>query len=255
MIAIGAAAAFASLLTFFTGFGLATILTPVMLVFFPAPAAIALTAIVHFLNNIFKYALLRTHIDWRTVARFGLPAGLGAILGAVLLGLMPQDNVLTTYTLSGKIFSITPLRLVVGLLMVAFALFEAVPRLRQLEFSAGKIYAGGFISGFFGGLSGHQGALRSAFLIRAGLTKEVFIATGIAIACIVDAVRLILYRPWNVSSGIWQYGGQLAVASGAAFAGAILGNLLLKKTGMKAIQVIVAVGICIIGVLVAGGII
>ena len=114
MIAIGAAAAFASLLTFFTGFGLATILTPVMLVFFPAPAAIALTAIVHFLNNIFKYALLRTHIDWRTVARFGLPAGLGAILGAVLLAFVPQDNVLTTYTLSGKIFRITPLRLVVG---------------------------------------------------------------------------------------------------------------------------------------------
>lgn len=37
---------------------------------------------------------------------------------------------------------------------------------------------GGLLSGFFGGLSGNQGALRSAFLLKAGLSKEAFIATG-----------------------------------------------------------------------------
>ena len=35
-----------------------------------------------------------------------------------------------------------------------------------------------FGSGFFGGLSGMQGALRSAFLARAGLSKEAFVASG-----------------------------------------------------------------------------
>ncbi len=82
---ISATAALASLATFFTGFGLATVLTPVMLVYFPPHTAIALTAVVHLLNNLFKYALTRHHIDWRTVLRFGAPAAIGALLGAALL--------------------------------------------------------------------------------------------------------------------------------------------------------------------------
>lgn len=41
-------------LTFFSGFGLGTLLVPVFAIFFPIELAIALTAIVHFLNNIFK---------------------------------------------------------------------------------------------------------------------------------------------------------------------------------------------------------
>ena len=44
---------FAAVLTFFSGFGLGTILTPVMMVFFPVEVAIAFTGIVHFSNNIF----------------------------------------------------------------------------------------------------------------------------------------------------------------------------------------------------------
>lgn len=39
-------------LTLFSGFGLGTILVPVFALFFPIDLAIALTAIVHFLNNL-----------------------------------------------------------------------------------------------------------------------------------------------------------------------------------------------------------
>lgn len=45
-------------LTLFSGFGLGTLLLPVMALFFPIDAAIALTAVVHCLNNLFKFALL-----------------------------------------------------------------------------------------------------------------------------------------------------------------------------------------------------
>ncbi len=38
------------------------------------------------------------------------------------------------------------------------------------------------MTGFFGGLSGMQGAMRSAFLAKSGLGKEAFIATGAVIA-------------------------------------------------------------------------
>lgn len=248
-------AAFASLLTFFTGFGLATVLTPVMLLFFPAPTAIMLTAIVHLLNNLFKYALMRSHIDWRMVLRFGLPAGIGAFFGAGLLSYLPTRTLLVSYVLGGRVFEITTLKLVVGLLMVFFALFEAVPRLKKLEFSQNKVFLGGLISGFFGGLSGHQGALRSAFLVRAGLAKEVFIATGIAIACIVDLTRLILYRPFTAAFDFQAHALLIVAASGAAFFGAVVGNLALKKVEFKAIQLAVAVGVSLLGLSLAAGLI
>jgi uncharacterized membrane protein YfcA len=64
----------ASLLTFFSGFGLGTILTPFMAIFFPVETAIALTGIVHLLNNLFKFVLVRRHVDWPVVLRFGITA-------------------------------------------------------------------------------------------------------------------------------------------------------------------------------------
>jgi hypothetical protein len=51
-----------------------------------------------------------------------------------------------------------------ALLMMVFALFELLPSLRKLTFSNRHLVIGGLLSGFFGGFSGHQGALRSAFL-------------------------------------------------------------------------------------------
>ena len=44
----------AAVLTFFSGFGLGTLLAPVMMLFFPAEVAIAMTGIVHLINNILK---------------------------------------------------------------------------------------------------------------------------------------------------------------------------------------------------------
>lgn len=250
---ISATAALASLATFFTGFGLATVLTPVMLVYFPPQTAIALTAVVHLLNNLFKYALTRHHIDWRTVLRFGAPAAIGALLGAALLHFLPTEKIWLNYTLGSRSAAITPVKLTIGILMVFFALFEGIPRLKKLRFGENKIYLGGFISGFFGGLSGHQGALRSAFLIRAGLAKEMFIATGIAIACIVDLTRLAVYNP--VSAGLdWRaHTATVVFATAAAFAGAVAGNLLLTKISIRAVEIFVAAGVSLLGLSLALG--
>ena len=57
-ILIPIVALLASALTFFSGFGLGTLLLPAFALFFPVDVAIALTAIVHFLNNTFKFVLV-----------------------------------------------------------------------------------------------------------------------------------------------------------------------------------------------------
>ncbi|MFW6290263.1 MAG: hypothetical protein ACOC0R_04780 [Mariniphaga sp.] len=53
LIIISIAAFFTAVLTFFSGFGLGTILMPVFALFFPVDIAIALTGVVHFTNNLF----------------------------------------------------------------------------------------------------------------------------------------------------------------------------------------------------------
>ena len=76
-------AAFATaILTFFSGFGLGTILTPVFAIFFPIDIAIALTGVVHFANNLFKIALVGKHINKAVLLRFGLPAFIASFAGA-----------------------------------------------------------------------------------------------------------------------------------------------------------------------------
>ena len=68
-----------------------------------------------------------------------------------------------------------------------FALLELVPSLEaRIKFDKKYLPLGGALSGFFGGISGHQGALRSAVLLKCGLEKEAFIATGVVCAVVVD---------------------------------------------------------------------
>lgn len=53
----------ASILTFYSGFGLGTILLVVFALWFPIEQAIVMTAIVHFINNLFKLFLTHKNID------------------------------------------------------------------------------------------------------------------------------------------------------------------------------------------------
>lgn len=255
IVFIGLCAALVSLLTFFSGFGLGTLLTPAFMLFFPIEISIALTGIVHLLNNLFKAVLIGKHANWNILLRFGIPAILGALAGAYLLTHFNTETCLAQYQLYGRTLCITVLKLIIAVLMIFFALFEMLPRLKKLEFSKDKLVFGGLISGFFGGLSGHQGALRSAFLIRFGLGKEAFIATGIFIACFIDVTRLAVYYKNIENINLQENYKVLLVAILSAFAGAFLGSKLLKKVTLAAVQNIVAVCIILLALALGLGII
>jgi uncharacterized membrane protein YfcA len=245
----------ASLLTFFSGFGLGTILTPVMIVFFPPQEAIALTGIVHLLNNIFKLTLVGKQTDKYVASRFGIPAIIGSFIGAYSLIYLSQNLFHYEYQIIGKTMNITFIKLLVAALMIVFALFEILPQLKSLQFSSKYISLGGFISGFFGGLSGNQGALRSAFLLRYGLSKEVYIATGVVIACMIDLSRLSIYFSASNSVDYWQNNTLLLFAILSAFLGAFLGNKMLKKITLGFVQTLASVMIIVLALLLALGVI
>lgn len=249
-------------LTLFSGFGLGTILMPVFALFFPIKVAVAATAVVHLANNVFKVFLVGRNADLPVVARFGLPAALAAVGGALLLERLAAAEPIARYTLGPGTHVVTPVKLVIAALMVAFAALELAPRFEKVAFNKKFIPMGGVLSGFFGGLSGHQGALRTAFLIRAGLAKEAFIGTMVVSAVVVDVSRLIVYGSAVLTgslgavagsgTGVW---GLVAAGSLAAFAGSFVGVRLVKNATMRPIRVLVGALLLLLGIALGTGLV
>ena len=247
----------ASGLTLFSGFGLGTLLMPAFALVFPVPVAIAATAVVHLANNLFKLVLLGRHADWRVALRFGIPAALASLLGAVTMVAVAASETVLDYSVFGLAASTTPVDIVIGLLITTFAFLELRGRLDGLRIPVGLLPLGGLVSGFFGGLSGNQGALRSAFLIKAGLDKQAFVATGVVSAVFVDTARIGVYGTAFAASGFGAIAGPAAplvlVACIAAFVGAYAGKRLLGKVTLLAVRRVVASGMILIGTGLAAG--
>lgn len=242
----------ASWLTFFSGFGLGTILTPVFYFLFNDLAlAIMGTAIVHFANNIFKFLLMQKKVDWSIALPFGLASIPAAYLGAWCLTLF-EDYAVLTYQLGDKIFSVGLINLIFGILLIAFAIIELLPSF-TLNLQKKHLWFGGILSGFFGGFSGHQGALRTAFLTKFKLDKEVFIATGIVIALAIDLSRSVNYFSTFDSTLLLSNWVLLSCSLAAALIGAITGKYFLKKMDFKILTYLIAVSMIIFGILLAAG--
>lgn len=257
---IGIISCLVALLTFFSGFGLGTILMPVFAVFFPLEIAIALTAIVHLLNNLFKINLIWKDINIKILFLFAFPAAITAFLGAITLKYLSSDVIIYTYYISDTEKQISLLKLVISLLLIFFAYVEINNKFKKISFAKKYIPLGGSLSGFFGGLSGHQGALRSLFLLRADLSKDSFIATSIASAVIIDISRLTIYgASFFTKHFVSVYDNKvlyfIAIACSSAFIGSYFGKKILKKITMVFIQKIVGVMIITLAILMASGLI
>jgi uncharacterized membrane protein YfcA len=252
VLIVGVAALGVSALTLFSGFGLGTLLMPVFALFFPVEVAVAATAVVHGLNNLFKVYLLHRDVVSRVLLRFGLPAVLAAFLGARLLAALSVRPPIFEWYLGDRVFLVTPIKAAMGGLILVFALFELLPHLRALRAPTRWLPLGGALSGFFGGLSGHQGALRAAFLGPLELRPAAFAATQAVLATMVDAARLAVY-------GLGFFAGRMAglstrsewllvgFASLCAFAGALIGKRLLHRVTVAWVRRLTGTLLLIVG--------
>lgn len=258
MILVGVVAFGAALLTLFSGFGLGTLLLPAFALSFPPQVAVAATAVVHLANNLFKLVLLGRHADRGVVLRFALPAVLAAALGATLLGALAHGTPWLTWSQAGLERRVTPLGVTIGGLVVAMAIFELSPLSERLRFPRAALPLGGLVSGFLGGLSGHQGAFRAAFLVQLGLSREAFVATGVVCAVCIDVTRLAIYgtaqlrEHFALSSSL---GPEIGVGVLAAFCGSFFGSRLVKKVTMQGLQRCVGVMLVLVGGAIAAGIV
>jgi uncharacterized membrane protein YfcA len=256
---VALAAFLAAGLTMYSGFGLGTLMLPVFARFFPVEMAVVATALVHGANNVFKVALLGRHADREVVMRFGLPAIAAAILGALALGWIAQSGSSVTIEVNEQAVSqITPLKLVIGVLMIGFALFELLPRFQALEFDRRYLPLGGVLSGFFGGLSGHQGALRSAFLAKSGLTTERFVGSNAVIGFLVDLTRISVYLALFAAAGAGseRFGAWplVIVGAAAAFCGVMVGKRYLHKVTMRSVRTLLGMLLFAVGLALLTGV-
>lgn len=240
LLLISLAALTASTLTLFSGFGLGTLLMPVVAIFFPVEVAIAITAIVHLANNLFKVILLGRYANLNVLIRFGLPAVISAFAGALALKALSGMPPVLEYSFLARQIQIFPVKLIVGLLILGFVCLELSPGFSALALDRKYLPVGGLVSGFFGGLSGHQGAFRSMFLIKSGLDKNMFVATGVMLAVMVDMSRLLIYG-WHITG---RQQGQdwtlITAATLSAFIGAYFGKKMLHKLTIKSVQNVVS---------------
>lgn len=250
----------ASMLTFLSGFGLGTLLLPVFAFWFPLPVAIAATAVVHLVNNLFKLALIGRHAHPGLVLRFGVPAAIAAIAGAWWLLRLATWPALGSYEIGGRTFTVEPIGLVLGLLIAGFALLDLLPAASTLRFDRRFVALGGLLSGFFGGLSGHQGPLRAAFLSRCDLSPEAFVGTGVWCACLVDLVRLTVYglghftTSWHTLRSDGGVGLVLAAIL-AAFAGAWVGRRQVRRMTRRSIHRLVGGMLLVLALVIGAGIV
>lgn len=267
-----AVALVASGLTLFTGFGLGTLLMPAFALFVPVEAAVAATAVVHLANNIFKVLIVGRGADRGVVLRFGLPAAGAAAVGAGLLLLVAQVPPLFTWELAGREHAVTPVKLLIAALLAVFVVVEIRSPKAAERVARDRLWLGGLLSGFFGGLSGHQGALRSAFLASLGLETRAFVATAAWCSLIVDVLRVAVYiavgaTVWSGGFGAAEGGsgadplvpaeliGPVAAACAAALLGVVLGSRLVDKVTVRGIQRLVATALALAAIALATGIV
>ena len=245
----------AAALTFVSGFGLGTILLPVFALLYPLPVAVAATAVVHLLNNLFKLLLVGRQADWRVVLRFGIPALVAAVAGAALLLRLGAAEPLATWSVAGLDGQVTPAKLVVGGVLLVVTLIEFAPRLAAAKLPTAVLPLGGLLSGFLGGLSGMQGAMRAAFLVRLDLSKQAFVATGAVVATLVDFARLGVYGT-GLPGRLGQVDARLLLAAvGAAFLGALVGNRILASVTSAALHRLVAIMLALAAIALMAGLV
>jgi uncharacterized membrane protein YfcA len=214
-----------------TGFGIGSVLTPVLAVWLPAKIAVAVVAIPHVIGTALRFWFVRRDVDRRVMWSFGLASAAGGLTGALLQGDTSDRRLI--------------------LLLAALLLFVAITELtgvsRRLVFKGPAMWIAGAGSGLLGGMVGNQGGLRSAALLGFGLPRDRFIATATAIALFVDGARLPIYLARD-SATLWDLRWTIAIASAAVVIGTLAGAKTLRRIPEPVFRRVVAVLLAMLGV-------
>jgi hypothetical protein len=205
------------------GFGIGSVLTPLLATRLGMRVAVAAVSIPHLAGTALRFWLVRRHLDRRVLFTFGVTSAAGGLVGALL-----QSRA-----------SNAALTIVLAVLLFVAGVTELLGPARRPRLPAAVAWIGGALSGLFGGLVGNQGGIRSAALLAFPLDRQTFVATATAIALVVDGARMPVYL---VASGadVAPHAPIVALAVAGVTIGTIAGGRVLRRMGELAFRRTVA---------------
>jgi uncharacterized protein len=230
-IAVAIASFIAGAISAVAGFGIGSILTPVFGLAVGVKLGVAAAAIPHFIGNALRLWTLRDRIDKSILKTFGLMSALGALAGALL----------------HAVAAAPALKIGLAVVLIVTGILGAIGWTDRLRVQRRGASIAGAISGFLGGVVGYQGGLRAAAMLALDIRKEVFVATAVAVAVIVDGARLPVYA-FSVGRQLTNMWPLLLIAIGGVIAGTLLGKTLLGRIPEALFRRVISVLLALLGV-------
>ena len=229
--AVAAVALLAGAVASVAGFGIGSLLTPLVGLRLGVQAAVVVVAIPHFAATVLRAWRLRRAIDRVVLVRFGLASAAGGLAGALL-----HDRAKSP-----------ALAIVFGCLLVFAGLMGVTGLAKRMRFGRRTAWIAGVLSGGFGGLVGNQGGIRSAALLGFDVSREAFVATGTAVGVIVDLARLPVYLATS-GRAVAESWPLVLAATAAVLVGTLAGERVLRRLPESVFRAVVSSIILALGV-------
>jgi uncharacterized membrane protein YfcA len=213
-----------------TGFGLSTVMIPLLALAYPVPETLLFVGIIHWFNDLWKLVLFREGIRWKLILSFGLPGIVATVIGARLIFAIPNEI----------------LQRILGLFLISYVAFLFARSAFKVRQSLVAGAAGGALSGFCAGIFGMGGAIRALFLTAFDLPKAVYLATAGAIAIVIDTPRLVTYLGQGARLDSLLFWGLILFVP-ASFLGARFGKGLLERIPQEHFRKVIAALLFIVG--------
>jgi uncharacterized membrane protein YfcA len=212
IVSVVLAAVVAGAIAAVAGFGIGSLLTPLLALETGTRLAVAAVAIPHFVGTLQRFIKLRRYVDRRVLVGFGITSAAGGLAGALL-----------HTRLSSGVLSV-----VFGVLLILAGISELTGWIQRVCWGRQAAWAAGALSGMLGGLVGNQGGIRAAAMLGFEVPKESFVATATAIGLIVDLARLPVYlaAEWRGIAAIWLL---VLAATAGVVVGTELGTRVLVR--------------------------
>ncbi|HSP33014.1 MAG TPA: sulfite exporter TauE/SafE family protein [Thermoanaerobaculia bacterium] len=213
------------------GFGIGSILTPVLGLGIGAKLAVAAASIPHLFGNALRLWTLRDRVDKEVLKTFGAMSAAGALAGALLHA-----------AVSSHAFKI-----LFGAALVVFGAAGVMGWTEHLRLGRRGAWVGGGVSGLLGGLFGNQGGVRAAAMLGFNVRKDVFVATAVAIALVVDGARMPVYA-FSVGRSLLTVWPIIATAITGVVLGTLLGRSVLGRIPERWFRRIVSALLVVLGI-------
>jgi hypothetical protein len=213
------------------GFGIGSVLTPAIAATTGTKLAVAAVSIPHAIGTSIRFWRFRREVDWAVVRSFGLTSAAGGLTGALL----------NTWATSRA------LELVFGSLLMLAGASQVTGYAKRWQLRGTLAWLGGALSGFFGGLVGNQGGIRTAAMLGFEVSKRQFVATTTAVALLIDMTRVPVYLAVETErlASMWP---ALVLATIGVIIGTIFGEKLLARVSEQRFRMVVGLLLLLLGV-------